>query len=92
MLLLGELQCAYDSAGVFRGVFLEAIRRMSPAYVHRSAEGSNSGFEPMLPSNDMGPPLASSNLTFDDGFFNELMDQGSMSSFWDLVGSTEWNY
>lgn len=94
MLLLGELQSSYDSAGVFRGVFLEAIRRMSPEKSTRYTGGFNEGFDSALgplPSDNSQPNAVSNNLTFDDSFFNELMDQGSISSFWDWVGSTEWN-
>jgi hypothetical protein len=93
MLLLGELQAAYDSAGVFRGVFLEAIRRMSPDSANRPIGVVNSTSDSMMPFNNAAATAASSGLTFDDGFFDELMDQGSISSFWDWVGSstTEWN-
>jgi len=91
MLLLGELQAAYDSAGVFRGVFLEAIRRMSPDSSNRSAGAVNSASNPVFPFDNAAANPGSSGLTFDDGFFDELMDQGSISSFWDWVGSTEWN-
>ena len=91
MLLLGELQAAYDSAGVFRGVFLEAIRRMSPESATRSTGLVNSNPGSVLPFNNAA--VNTSGLTFDDGFFDELMDQGSISSFWDWVGSTTtvWN-
>jgi len=91
MLLLGELQAAYDSAGVFRGVFLEAIRRMSPDSVNQPTGVVNSASNPVFPFDNPTANAASSGLTFDDGFFDELMDQGSISSFWDWVGSTEWN-
>lgn len=89
MLLLGELQAAYDSAGVFRGVFLEAIRRVAPEFANR-AMGIPETMPPMISDTAPANPT-SSGLTFDDGFFDELMDQGSISSFWDWVGSTEWN-
>jgi hypothetical protein len=93
MLLLGELQATNDSAAVFRGVFLEAIRRMSSSSAHRSTGVVQSASDPGLPFNNAAVDNASSGLTFDDGFFDELMDQGSISSFWDWVGSTttEWN-
>jgi hypothetical protein len=93
MLLLGELQAAYDSAGVFRGVFLEAIRRMSPDSAGRPAGVVNSASNSVLPFDNTVANATPSGLTFDDGFFDELMDQGSISSFWDWVGSTttEWN-
>ena len=88
MLLLGELQAAYDSAGVFRGVFLEAIRRGAP---ETSAAPIGTASLPSMTANTVPTDLATSGLTFDDGFFDELMGQGSISSFWDWVGSTEWN-
>lgn len=88
MLLLGELQAAYDSAGVFRGVFLEAIRRGAP---ETAAAPIGTGNIPPMTANAVPADLATSGLTFDDGFFDELMGQGSISSFWDWVGSTEWN-
>lgn len=88
MLLLGELQSAYDSAGVFRGVFLEAIRRGAPETA-ATPVGTNN--VPPVMGNAIPTDLTTSNLTFDDGFFDELMGQGSISSFWDWVGSTEWN-
>jgi hypothetical protein len=88
MLLLGELQAAYDSAGVFRGVFLEAIRRGAPASAARSM-GSNS--MPPMTSDAVPADFTPSCLTFEDGFFDELVGEGSISSFWDWVGSTEWN-
>jgi hypothetical protein len=93
MLLLGELQAAYDSAGVFRGVFLEAIRRMSSDPTNRPTGVVNSTSNTALPFNSAASNNVSSGLSFDDGFFDELMDQGSISSFWDWVGSTttEWN-
>lgn len=100
MLLLGELQGAYDSAGVFRGVFLEAIRRIAPEFANRSTglfdgvptisasmTDANAGVPMSMAASDL---LAPSGLTFDEGFFDELMGQGSISSFWDWVGSTEW--
>jgi hypothetical protein len=91
MLLLGELQAAYDSAGVFRGVFLEAIRRMAPDSSNQNTGVLSSASESVLPFNNSA--VNTSGLTFDDGVFDELMDQGSISSFWDWVGSTttEWN-
>ena len=87
MLVLGELQTAYDSAGVFRGVFFEAIRRGAPDSAARPA-GTDS-----MPAatSDAVPDFTASGLTFEDGFFDELMGQGSISSFWDWVCSTEWN-
>jgi hypothetical protein len=88
MLLLGELQAAYDSAGVFRGVFLEAIRRGAPETAAAPIGADNI---PSMTANALPTDLAPSGLTFDDGFFDELMGQGSISSFWDWVGSTEWN-
>lgn len=88
MLLLGELQASYDSAGVFRGVFLEAIRRGAP---EAAAAPVGIGNIPTTAANEVPTDLAPSGLTFDDGFFDELMGQGSISSFWDWVGSTEWN-
>jgi len=90
MLLLGELQTAYDSAGVFRGVFLEAIRRGAPETA-ATLTGTGTDNIPPMPANAVPADLATSGLTFDDGFFDELMGQGSISSFWDWVGSTEWN-
>jgi len=86
MLLLGELQAAYDSAGVFRGVFLEAIRRGAPELAARPIGTASS-----MTTNAIPTDPATSGLTFDDGFFDELMGEGSISSFWDWVGSTEWN-
>ena len=112
MLLLGELQAAYDSAGMFRGVFLEAIRRIAPEFANRSTGSLDGGSMMSAVMSDAsagvrsttnmatttttggGEVLASappSGLTFDEGFFDELMGQGSISSFWDWVGSTEWN-
>ena len=90
MLLLGELQAAYDSAGVFRGVFLEAIRRGAP---ETAAAPAGAESAPPVTANAIPTDFATSGLTFDDGFFDELMGQGSISSFWDWVGSTttEWN-
>ena len=88
MLLLGELQAAYDSAGVFRGVFFEAIRRGAP---ETAAPTGTENFSSVTTANAIPTDLAPSGLTFDDGFFDELMGQGSISSFWDWVGSTEWN-
>jgi len=88
MLLLGELQAAYDSAGVFRGVFLEAIRRGAP---ETAAVPTGTESVPSMAANAIPTDLATSGLTFDDTFFDELMGQGSISSFWDWVGSTEWN-
>jgi hypothetical protein len=89
MLLLGELQAAYDSAGVFRGVFFEAIRRGAPETA--AAPTGTENFSSTMAANAIPTDLAPSGLTFDDGFFDELMGQGSISSFWDWVGSTEWN-
>lgn len=89
MLLLGELQAAYDSAGVFRGVFFEAIRRGAPETA--AARTGTDNFSSITTANAIPTDLAPSGLTFDDGFFDELMGQGSISSFWDWVGSTEWN-
>jgi hypothetical protein len=93
MLLLWELQAAYDSAGVFRGVFLEAIRRMSLDSTYRPTGAMGSTSDSAVPFNHAAANTAPSGLTFEDGFFDELMDQGSISSFWDWVGSTttEWN-
>jgi hypothetical protein len=89
MLLLGELQAAYDSAGVFRGVFLEAIRRVAPELANRATGTLDTMARTM--SDTLPTGLNSSGLTLDDTFFDELMGQGSISSFWDWVGSTEWN-
>lgn len=102
MLLLVELQAAYDSAGVFRGVFLEAIRRVAPEFANRSTglfDGVSTISAAMADTNAGVPATttatgdlqAPSGLTFDEGFFDELMGQGSISSFWEWVGSTEWN-
>lgn len=91
MLLLAELQVAYDSAGFFRGVFLETIRRMFPERACWPATHVETANElETLP----GSHPADSNFdssAFDDAFFNELMDQGSTSSFWDLLGSCGWS-
>ena len=94
MLLLGELQAVYDSAGVFRGVFFEAIRRgaLETAAAPIGTESlSSTTTTTTTTTNAVPTDLAPSGLTFDDGFFDELMGQGSISSFWDWVGSTEWN-
>lgn len=88
--VLEELQRAFDSAAIFRGVFLEAARRIASrqSRTHTQDDTAVRASQPLAEDGVMAPDEFGSNMY--DALFGGIMDEISFSNFWN--GFESMNY
>jgi hypothetical protein len=88
MMVMQEMQDTYTSASVYRGIFLEAIRKLFPNYSADAAEMNPITSEFLAPpSQQQDKPFMETLLN--DSFIDELVHEPSLFNIWESLPMME---